>query len=109
MLEFAIEFSHLQRAGGDLLELLGLGAVGTDGATELGERGGSTNRCQPRCWRSMATCRVRAGMLTSATRLPEESLVKMEASLPERAARVRFGQRLASENDIALVQFVRVA
>ena len=34
---------------------------------------------------------------------------KMEASLPERAARVRFGQRLASENDIALVQFVRVA
>ena len=32
-----------------------------------------------------------------------------EGLMPERAAGIRFGQRLASENDFALVQFVRVA
>ena|SRR5450432_1766418 len=49
--EFAVEFFHFQGAGGDLVEHLGVGAVGAfDGAVEFGERGGSTNRCRPRCW-----------------------------------------------------------
>ena len=38
--EFAIEFSHFQGAGGDRIELLGVGAVGAfDGAVELGRTG----------------------------------------------------------------------
>src|SRR6266849_6370686 len=37
MPEFAIEFFHLQGASGDLVELLGVGAVGAfDGAVEFG-------------------------------------------------------------------------
>ncbi len=37
MAEFAVEFFHLQRAGCDLVELLGVGAVGAfDGAVEFG-------------------------------------------------------------------------
>src|SRR5216684_4729906 len=53
MPEFAIEFFHFQGASGDLVELLGVGAVGAfDGAVSLGERGGSTNRCRPRCWQA---------------------------------------------------------
>jgi hypothetical protein len=35
--EFAVEFVHLQRAGRDLVELLGVGAIGRfDGAVEFG-------------------------------------------------------------------------
>ena len=35
--EFAVEFFHLQRAGRDLIELLGVGAIGAfDGAVEFG-------------------------------------------------------------------------
>src|SRR5271156_4243029 len=35
--EFAVEFFHFQRAGCDLVELLGVGAIGAfDGAVELG-------------------------------------------------------------------------
>ena len=48
--ELAIELFHLQGTGGELIELLGVGAVGAfDRAVEFGERGGSTNRCSPRC------------------------------------------------------------
>ena len=37
MAQFAIEFFHFQRAGGDLIELLGVGAVGAfNGAVEFG-------------------------------------------------------------------------
>ena len=35
--EFTVEFFHLQRAGSDLVELLGVGAIGAfDGAVEFG-------------------------------------------------------------------------
>ena len=51
--EFAIELFHFQRAGGDLVELFGMGAVGAlDGTIEFGERGGRTKRCRPRCWQA---------------------------------------------------------
>jgi len=33
---------------------------------------------------------------------------KQRVLLPETAAGIRFGQRLANENDLALVQFVRM-
>jgi hypothetical protein len=37
LLEFAIEFFHLQRAGGDLVELFGVGTIDTfHGAVEFG-------------------------------------------------------------------------
>jgi hypothetical protein len=35
--QFTIELFHFQRAGGDLIELLGMGAIGAfDGAIEFG-------------------------------------------------------------------------
>ena len=37
--EFAIEFSHFQGAGGDRIELLGVGAVGAFDAVEFGRTG----------------------------------------------------------------------
>ena len=45
--EFAIEFFHFQRASGDLVELLGVGAVGAfDGAVEFGRARGQHEQMQ---------------------------------------------------------------
>ena len=47
MPEFAIEFFHFERARGDLIELLGMGAVGAfDGAVEFGRARGKHEQVQ---------------------------------------------------------------
>ena len=47
MPEFAIEFFHFERAGGDLIELLGMGTVGAfDGAVEFRRARGKHEQVQ---------------------------------------------------------------
>src|SRR5206468_11800101 len=70
--QLAVEFLHLQRAGRDLIKLLGVSPLGAfDRAVELGDRGGKTNKRRPHCWQACSksaanseppsTCRARMG------------------------------------------------
>ena len=63
--QLTIELIHLQRAGVNLIELLGVSAVGAlDRSVQFGGARGRTNRCRPRGWQACSN--------SAATRIPRQ-------------------------------------